>query len=337
MPLPTHFARALALLCLVLMAIGVARASEPLFSVDGTPQTEDHLPASLQQALFDARLAHYKKQLEIIDAALLELAIERRAKAAGQTPEALVRTLFAVPTPSDADVEAFYNEHKARIRYPLNAVRDQLRQMMVQRGIQAKKAELVATFKRESIIDIGIKKPVAPYANIATDGLPSKGNASAKVTLIEFADYQCPHCKQAAGVLGTIAKRFPNDLRVVFMDLPINPSGISRAIAEGAACADQQGRFWEFHDLAFERQSALVKGSAVQFANELKLDADAFQRCLNSEFPKQRVAKSEDQARALGLSSTPTLFLNGRKLHVHNMEAELVEAIEKALGEKAGA
>ncbi len=337
MPLTPHIARALAVLCFALVAVGFARADEPLFSVDGAPQTEEHLPAPLQQALFDARLEHYKKQLEIIDGALLDLAIKRRAKAAGQTPEELVQALFAVPTPSDAVVESFYNDNKARIPYPLDAVRDRIRQMLVQQAMQAKRVELVTALKRDTIIDIAIKKPVAPYAEIDTGGLPSKGSADAKVTLIEFADYQCPHCKRAAGVLTTIAKRFPNDLRIVFMDLPINSSGISRTVAEGAACADQQGSFWQFHDLVFERQATLAEGSATQFASELGLDTAAFQRCLSSEFPKQRVAKSESQARALGLSSTPTLFLNGRKLHVHDMEADLVEAIEKALREKAGA
>ena len=105
-------------------------------------------------------------------------------------------------------------------------------------------------------------------------------------------------------------------------------------LAEGAACADMQGRFWEYHDLAFQRQASLARASVLQFARELKLDMSAFEDCLNSDFPKARVAQGEDQARALGLTSTPTLFLNGRKLHLHDIERELIEAIEKLLSAK---
>ena len=150
-------------------------------------------------------------------------------------------------------------------------------------------------------------------------------------TLYVYFDYQCPHCKQAAGVLRTLVERYPNELRIVYMDLPINSSGISRIIAEGAACADQQNEFWAFHDLAFEHQATLSKESVAQFVSELGLDAGEFERCMKSEFPQERVAVSERQASELGLTSTQTLFLNGRKLHLHDMETELVEAIESLL------
>ena len=313
------------------LAGSVTQATEPLFSVDGAPQSEEHLSPGLQQTLFDARLQHYKKQLEIIDEALFELAVERQAEATNAPRESVLESMLAVPAPSEREIELFYTQNKARIPYPLEAVRDQISRIITEQATQRQKAEIVARFKGDSIVDITMKKPIAPVTELAIDGLPSKGNANAKITLVEFADYQCPHCKRAAGVLQTIAERFPTELRIVFMDLPINPSGVSRIIAEGAACADQQDKFWAFHDLAFEHQSTLSQESVTQFVNELDLDVSEFERCMMSGFPQERVALSEHQARELGLTSTPTLFLNGRKLHLHDMKTELIKAIEALL------
>ena len=315
----------------LMLAGSVTQAAETLFSVDGTPKSDEHLSPGLQQALFDARLQHYKEQLKIIDEALFELAVERQAKANNASRESVLESMLAVPAPSAAEIVDFYNQNKSQIPYPLNAVRHEISRVLIQQSTQQKKAEIVARFKSDSIVDVTMKKPIAPVTELAIDGLPSKGNTNAKITLVEFADYQCPHCKQAAGVLRTVAERFPTELRIVFMDLPINPSGISRIIAEGAACADQQGQFWAFHDLAFEHQLTLSKESVAQFVSELDLDVSEFERCMTSEFPQERVAKSERQASELGLTSTPTLFLNGRKLHLHDMNTELVEAIEALL------
>ncbi len=312
-------------------ASGANELHGTLYSIDGKSRSEADLPPALQQALFDARLEHYKKQRELIDAAVFEDELERRAKRAGKSQEQIASEVLAVENPDDASVEAFYNENKSRIAYPLDAVRDQIRQMLVQRTVQARQSELIAQAKRERSFKLVLAKPTAPYAEIATEGFPSKGASDAKVTIVEFADYQCPHCKRAAGAMDQIVKRYGDDVRVVFLDFPINPSGISRIIAEGGACAAKQGRFWAYHDLAFDKQSTLGKESATMFASQVGIDADVFQSCMDSSFPREQVAKAEAEARRLGLRSTPTFFLNGRRLHLHDFEKELPVEIDKAL------
>ena len=128
-----------------------------------------------------------------------------------------------------------------------------------------------------------------------------------------------------------MAEQFKDDLKIVFMDYPINRSGISRKIAEGAVCAAAQDKFWEYHDLAFSDQRALKNDSAPRFAEQLEMDSSAFAECLASDKPAAHVKRGEEQGQRLGVSSTPTLFLNGRKLHVHDMEADLPKAIQQVL------
>ena len=308
-----------------------SESHDALYLIDGVSRTEADLPPAQQQALFDARLQHFKKQLEIIDTAILEDEMDRRAEREGKSREALARDLFATAPPDDATIARFYEENKARIPYPLDAVRDQIRQMLVQRAASSRQATFVAEVKRARGFELALAKPVAPFAEIAIDGFPSKGASDAKVTIVEFADYQCPHCRRAAAALSQIAKRYGDAVRIVYLDFPINRSGISRVVAEGGACADRQGQFWPYHDLAFERQSTLAHGSAVAFAAELGLDEQAFRACLESPHPRERVARGEAQARRLGISSTPTLFLNGRRLHLHDIETELPAEIDKIL------
>jgi protein-disulfide isomerase len=117
------------------------------------------------------------------------------------------------------------------------------------------------------------------------------------------------------------------------MDQPfINRGGLdSRNIAEGAVCADQQGKFWEYHDLAFQRQTELRPGAAQELAKQLGLDEEAFSSCLESADTKAKVARSKTEANRLGATSTPTFFVNGRQVLTDNVEAGLTEAIDKAL------
>lgn len=303
----------------------------PMFKLNRVDYREADLPDTLKQALYNAQLDFYKKQIKIINAAVLSLELERKARESGRTKEAVANELLAASIPDDADIEIYYESNKGRIGYPLDMVRDQLREMLVQRERQAKQAEIIAETKRNQSFELALSRPVAPVVKIETEGFPSKGNPDAKVTIVEFADYQCPHCKNAANALGQIAKRHSDDVRVVFMDFPVNRSGISRTVAEGAACADQQGQFWPYHDLAFEQQQNLSHDSALRFVRELGMDVDVFKACLKSQFPRDRIARSEGEASRLGVSSTPTLFLNNRQLHLHDFQTELSEAVKEAV------
>lgn len=305
-----------------------------MFLLDGVEFDESALPMPLQQALFDARLGFYKEQLKIIDSAILEIELERQATSAGKPVTALKRELFNVAPPGDDVIESFYNANRGQIPYPLDQVRDQIRQMLVQQQLQQKQVSILENAKQNFEFQLALAKPVAPFAEINTDGFPSKGPANAELTLVEFADYQCPHCQRAAGALQNIQERFADDLRIVFMDFPVNRSGISRVVAQGAACADKQDRFWDYHDLAFERQAELSHESPARLAADIDLDAEAFTACMESNFPLERVARSANEASRLGLSGTPTFFLNGRRLHLHDIESGLIEEIGKALNGK---
>jgi len=142
---------------------------------------------------------------------------------------------------------------------------------------------------------------------------PQLGARGAPVTIIEFSDFQCPFCRRLAPVLRELARRYPTQVRLVFRNMPLTT--IHRAAeraAKAGACAAEQGKFWEMHDLMFAEQSSLSPEALKEKALRLKLDAKAFDRCLDSDSTLKSVQIDLAAAERLGLTSTPSSFINGR-------------------------
>merc|ERR1712078_264810 len=129
----------------------------------------------------------------------------------------------------------------------------------------------------------------APRFDIKTNSYPSKGSKKPKVTIVEFADYQCPHCKNLSLVLQDIYKDMKDQIKLVYVDFPVHPSGISEKIARGAYCADKQKKFWSYNKVAFDSQSSLTNNSPEILAKNLKLNMSKFKDCLNDSTTSKHV------------------------------------------------
>ncbi|HSE96959.1 MAG TPA: thioredoxin domain-containing protein, partial [Blastocatellia bacterium] len=144
---------------------------------------------------------------------------------------------------------------------------------------------------------------------IAADG-PSRGPEDAPVTIIEFSDFQCPYCKQASNTIEELIRAYGDNIRVVFkhLPLPIHPDAFKAA--QAAACADEQGKFWEYHDQLFN-SADLAADTLRKHAGEIGLKAGEFNSCLESESSRAVVVKNLQQARQAGIQGTPTFIING--------------------------
>jgi len=132
------------------------------------------------------------------------------------------------------------------------------------------------------------------------------------VTLVEYGDFECPFCGRAEPVVRELLNEFGNDLRYVFRHLPLSDvHPRAQLAAEAAEAADDQGAFWEMHDLLFDRQDALEPKNLVEYARELGLDVDRFTEQLRRHEHAGRIASDVDDADLSGVSGTPTFFVNG--------------------------
>ncbi|MBN2549838.1 MAG: DsbA family protein [Anaerolineales bacterium] len=148
--------------------------------------------------------------------------------------------------------------------------------------------------------------------DVPVDDDPALGPANAKITIIEFSDYECPYCSRWHNeVFYQIRQEYGDQVRFVYRDFPltsIHPN--SQPAAEAANCAYEQKAFWEFHDLLFS-DSELSEEIYLQYAQELKLDLEQFQSCLTSGKYAAEVNADLEYASNLGVRSTPTFFVNG--------------------------
>jgi Na+/H+ antiporter NhaA len=139
-----------------------------------------------------------------------------------------------------------------------------------------------------------------------------RGSDDAPVTLVEYGDFECPNCGRAEPVVRQLLNEFGGDLRYVFRHLPLSDvHPRAQMAAEAAEAADDQGAFWEMHDVLFEHQDALEPKNLVAYAEQLGLDVDRFTEQLRRHEYAGRIASDVDDADLSGVSGTPTFFVNG--------------------------
>jgi Na+/H+ antiporter NhaA len=187
----------------------------------------------------------------------------------------------------------------------------------------------------------GRVQPAEPLVDLTDPVDPERdhirGPADAPVTLVEYADFECPYCGQAEPVIRELLAEFGRDLRYVFRHLPLEDvHEHARLAAEAAEAAGAQGKFWEMHDLLFQHQDALNKWDLIQYAEQLGLDMEQFEAKLRKRKFAPRVAHDVESADLSGVTGTPTFFANGRRHHGAFNLAELTALVRSALSHADG-
>ncbi len=163
-----------------------------------------------------------------------------------------------------------------------------------------------------------------------------RGPSTAKATLIEYSDFQCPACGQYEPIVREVENTFPNDLRVVYRHFPLvekHPNAMPASIASEAA--HKQGKFWEYHDMLFDRQSQWSEATSTeelfsQFAVNLGLNKEQFQKDLQETATTEKITNDMTSGNNARIDGTPTFFLNGIKIQVQSLE-EMKSAVQKAI------
>ncbi len=322
----------LSMLAFLGMLPGVGFSADALFKYNGKTYSSADLPATARQNLHDLQVETYARTEALADQAMIDIWLEEQADAKKKTRSEIEATVFNAAEPTPKEIETWFEENKNRLPpgYKLEQITGDIKNLLMGESRKKSRSKVIADLKKAGTYSFLLAEPDAPVFKFDTAGYNNKGSASAKVTITEFADYQCPHCKEAKGSLEKVMKAFDGKVRFVFIDFPVNPSGISLEVAHGAFCAGKLGKYWEYHDLAYERQSSLDQGSPAALAKDLKLDEKAFDTCMKSDEPKKFVEKSKAEGEKIGISGTPAIFLNGKKVKGYD-EQTLTAEIKKML------
>jgi protein-disulfide isomerase len=148
---------------------------------------------------------------------------------------------------------------------------------------------------------------------IPTLGSPAMGPANARITLVEFSDFQCPYCSKAVAQINATLKAYPNDVRLIFKQYPLDSHPEAAISAAAALAAHQQGKFWPMHNVMFANRPKLSRQSILAWAKEIGLDMKRFTADLDSDAIRKTVLRDHSDGDKAGVEGTPTVFLNGQK------------------------
>lgn len=176
---------------------------------------------------------------------------------------------------------------------------------LVMEGLSASEIEtaFTARYGRDTAVEIPI------------GDAPVRGSPMAPITIVEFSDFECPHCRLAAPLLERLVREYEGRVRVVFMNYPIDGHVHAGDAARGAIAAGNQGKFWEMHDMLYRNQEALAPEDIEGYAEQLGLDLERFRTDVQAPATQERVDSNKELGRELGVRGTPTIFVNGRRFN----------------------
>lgn len=268
--------------------------------------TTAELDAWIKEKLFEARAGSPSRLYQLRSRYVTELLTERllaaEAEARGTTPEQVIQDELAALGPvTDQEVEDFFAEYQDRMpEASLDDVEDQIRRLLETR----RESDAIEAFRDRSNIVMVME---APRILVEADG-PSKGPDAAKVTIVEFSDFQCPFCRRVIPTIEAVIARYPDDVRLVYRHLPLRSHSRARPAAVASVCAQQQDRFWGYHDSLFANTKALADEDLRRYAEGLDLDMAVFDACIADSRAADKVNKDAEEA---GIQSTPAFLVNG--------------------------
>ena len=267
--------------------------------------------AQAEQAIYDGRKA-------ALDAIIADMLVAQAAKAKNVTPEAFAQAevLKRIKPVTDTDVRNFYVQNSERMQgRSFEQMSAPIQQYLEEQQQTTARSDLIAELRKAGPpIRVLIDSPRLTVAITSDD--PSQGSATAPVTVVEYSDFQCPFCLRVAPTLKELRTKYGDKIRLVWKDFPltqIHPQAF--VAAQAGNCAREQGKFWEYHDRLFANQAALQPEFLKKYAAEVGMDATKFNACLDTAKYEAKVQESLGVGTGLGITSTPTVYVNGRMVN----------------------
>lgn len=301
------------LMLLTAGALVAGETAKPAATIGTTAISQNELDQAIGTKLLRLRTEEYNVRRgvleELIAARLLEAEAARRHVTTEELLKSEVDAKIAVPTA--AEIEPIYDG--VAERYP-GLTKDQamadIAEAMRRKRSTVRRTEFVKELRAAAGVRVNLQPP---RAEVEATG-PSRGAANAPVTIVEFSDFECPFCGRAVETLQQIEKTYGDRVRIVFRDYPLVMHRTAKRAAEAAHCADEQGKFWPMHDRLFSKGGPISDSDIERFAQQAKLDQNAFDACLASGKFKEAWKPSLDAGTRIGVTSTPSFFVNGRMI-----------------------
>jgi protein-disulfide isomerase len=319
------------------LALPGLAGAETIATVAGQPISREEVERSVRPQLIEIDNNRY----EALEQGLQEIVAERlatkEAEARGITVEELRKTEIEakVQPPTDEEVQKFFDENKAQLGgETFENLKPRIAAYLLNQRGGERSAAFIEELKKKYETKIMLSPP---RIEVGTGGRASRGgDESAPVTIVAFSDYECPYCKRAEETIAQVLAAYPKEVRYVHRDYPLPFHANAPIAAQAARCAEDQGKFWEYHDKIMH-SADLTQPTLDQIATDLSLDKPKFDECLSSKTHAGKVDADMAAGSEVGVTGTPAFFINGRMLSgAQPLERfkEIIDA-EIALAKKA--
>jgi protein-disulfide isomerase len=280
--------------------------------INGTTVTWAELEQQRADNLYAARRQYYQAERKALDDLVDQRLLELQARKENVTVAELLKRHVdsqVAKDPTDEELKIIYDASGST--EPFEKVRseliEQIRQLRLAKASTAYAKELRAEAK------LSITLP-EPRVKLDLNGVAFRGPKDAPVVVVEFADYQCPYCKQIEPQLEKLKSEYGDKVTFAFKDFPLPNHTHAGKLAEAADCAGVQGKFWNFHDYLFNDMKDFDMAQIKEHARSLGMNGAAFDSCVDSDGEATKIKQDQTEGTHLGITGTPTLFINGRYL-----------------------
>ena len=307
--------------CVVLLVAAVACAQGPEKVDDSTVAkigdeaiTASELKALAGSSLVALRQQIYDTQVDKLEAEIYDRLVQRAAAAEGLTEgEYLSKRIDEmVGEPDEGEIVKLMTQYRSQLADDDLQARAQIVQALKQREKQQLSQELRKTLFEEANVEILLTPPRVEVA--VSESTPARGPVDAPIVLIEYTDYQCPFCTRVQPTLDALMKRYDGQIRHVFKNLPLPMHAEAQLAGAASLCAQDQGKFWEYHDWLFANQRTLSRESMIAQAGTSGMDVDVFTECVDKGSYLGTVRADMAEANSFGITGTPGFLINGRVL-----------------------
>jgi protein-disulfide isomerase len=317
---------------------GPANPTAPIAKFGGEVITEGDLDAKVKSQLSRLETEHRQKVFEVksetLDGMIDDRLLDKKAKAEGITKEKLVeREVTAkIPEPAAAEIQMVYDQTKARGGNlpPIDQVRPRIIAFLKEQGTEKARQTYLEKLRSEAKVETMLSPPRIEVAAVG----PSRGETNAPITIVEFSDFECPFCVRAEEVVKQVLAAYPGKIRLVYRDYPLPFHARAQKASEAALCAGDQNKYWEMHEKLFANQKALEVGQLKQYAKDLGLTTDKFDKCLDSGVKAAAVEDSKKAGEEAGVNGTPHFFINGRGFSGAQPFEKFKEIIDRELSSR---
>lgn len=265
-----------------------------------------------EMKLYDLKMAKIKS---IIIEKLMNADPNKKGLSNDQYMEKYIASSIKI---SKEEIEKFIAERKIPQEHLNDQMREKIEQYLKMEKQKSAIDSWLATKTQSNPVEIYITKPERPVFDVKTDKEdPSFGPSDAKVTLVEFSDFQCPFCAKGALILKELKKKYGSKIRVIFKNYPLPFHQDAKMAAVAGLCANEQGsdNFWKLHDEMFANQQKLGLEDLKAHAKKISLDMAKFETCLNNKEVLAAVESDIVDGKSAMVKSTPTFFVNGKLIN----------------------